>query len=123
MSDKMLMYILNDQGEPEPIQITDPRVGDRWKRIDAGEADPWRVARDTVDQWTVSTVFLSVDHRFGSGPPVLWETMVFGPEPWTDWQDRYTSRADAEAGHKQVVARIASGQPPDDSDGTYCGYV
>jgi hypothetical protein len=28
----------------------------------------------------VSTVFLSLDHNWGHGPPLLWETMVFGGE-------------------------------------------
>ena len=26
----------------------------------------------------VSTVFLRIDHSFGSGPPLLFETMIFG---------------------------------------------
>lgn len=26
----------------------------------------------------VSTVFLAIDHAFGDGPPVLYETMIFG---------------------------------------------
>lgn len=42
--------------------------------------DPWRVARTylTPDMkvW-VSTVFLGIDHAFGSGPPLLFETMAF----------------------------------------------
>ena len=54
----------------------------------------------------VSTVFLFLDHGyFGDGPPVLWETMVFGG-PVDQHQWRYTSRGDAEAGHAEAVAWV-----------------
>lgn len=55
----------------------------------------------------VSTVFLGVDHDFlGDGPPVLWETMAFCPSlPGLDeFQDRYATRAEAEAGHAAALA-------------------
>lgn len=55
----------------------------------------------------VSTVFLALDHNFsGYGPPVLWETMVFGGPQIDEWQERYSSRADAEEGHREMVARV-----------------
>lgn len=108
---KPLMYVLDENGEPVGIDVGDPRMSQRYAKLDAGEPDPWRVARDEVGEWNVSTVFLGVDHQFGNGPPVLWETMVFGPEPWSDWQDRYTSRADAEVGHARVVEMIRLGRP------------
>jgi predicted DNA-binding transcriptional regulator AlpA len=39
------------------------------------------VASDHVGDVHVSTVFLALDHNFGlEGPPVLWETMIFGGE-------------------------------------------
>lgn len=60
----------------------------------------------------VSTVFLGIDHRFGGdGPPVLFETMIFGG-PLNDEQWRYSSYDDAEAGHAVAVkkARAAIGQ-------------
>jgi hypothetical protein len=106
-------YVQDDQGNPIGVyDVTDPRVTERYRKIDAGEPDPHRVARDTIRDWEVSTVFLGLDHQFGSGPPVLWETMVFGPEPWSEWQDRYTSRTDALAGHARVVAMIEAGDEP-----------
>lgn len=40
-----------------------------------------RVARDVMsDGKVVSTVFLNIDHRFGDGPPLLFETYVFPSE-------------------------------------------
>jgi len=52
----------------------------------------------------VSTVFLGLDHNFDDkGPPVLWETMIFGG-PHDGYQDRYSSREDALAGHDKALA-------------------
>lgn len=55
----------------------------------------------------VSTVFLGINHRWGSGPPLLFETMVFwetgrGPE----LQVRWSTWLEAEEGH-QAIAREA----------------
>jgi len=53
----------------------------------------------------VSTVFLPVDHAYGSTDlPVLWETMIFGSSHFLDqacW--RYTSRQAAVDGHAEAV--------------------
>ena len=54
---------------------------------------------------TVSTVFLGLDHRhWGKGPPILFETMVFGG-PLDGHQQRYSSWDDAETGHRVAVAK------------------
>jgi hypothetical protein len=54
----------------------------------------------------VSTVFLGLDHRFfGDGPPLVFETMVFGG-PLNGEMERYGSWAAAEAGHKRWVAKV-----------------
>jgi hypothetical protein len=71
---------------------------------------------DITDGIYVSTVFLGIDHNFtGDGPPVLWETMIFGG-PRHGYQDRYTSEKAAKRGHKRACA-IARGEIPDDDDG------
>jgi hypothetical protein len=59
----------------------------------------------------VSTVFLGIDHAFGGGPPVLWETMVFGG-PMDGEQSRYRSEIEARAGHSLAVelAKLKAGQ-------------
>ena len=64
------------------------------------------VAKDEVEGVSVSTVFLGVDHRFGGkGPPLLFETMTFGPYG-SEIVDRYSSWDDAETGHRATVDRI-----------------
>jgi hypothetical protein len=71
----------------------------------------------------ISTVFLSLDHGWGSGPPVLFETMIFPDTPWnlplpddtgawndapalSDFQERYTTWDAAEHGHKAAVELV-----------------
>lgn len=77
--------------------------------------DKRRVAFTDLGWATVSTVFLGVDHRhFGEGPPVLFETMVFGnpktgetfPEELDGLMNRYTTWDEAEAGHAEIVAEV-----------------
>lgn len=54
----------------------------------------------------VSTVFLGFDHRFdGSGPPILFETMIF---PNEQYQERYCTRAAAEANHRHTVEMLVA---------------
>lgn len=66
-----------------------------------------RVAQDFVGGVEVSTVFLSIDHNFLHGqPPVLFETMVFGGGELNEAQFRYSTWAEAEAGHQDVVEAL-----------------
>lgn len=59
----------------------------------------------TIDDSRISTVFLGIDHNWGAGPPVLWETMVFGGELDQE-QVRYRSHDAAVVGHKVMVKRV-----------------
>jgi hypothetical protein len=75
------------------------------------------VSETFTQLYWISTVFLGINHRFGSGPPVLFETMVFEREGYESsliksfivHEDlechRYSSWDDAEAGHEATVRR------------------
>ena len=67
-----------------------------------------QLARDVElvggEEVTVSTVFLALDHAV-EGPPILWETMVFGG-PLDGERRRYTGREDALQGHGKMVAWV-----------------
>jgi hypothetical protein len=93
----MGQYVLDENGEPklEP----DILAWARWF-----EATPQRVvAKTATGRGDVSTVFLGLDHRYqGEGPPVLWETMIFGGKH-DQYQERYTSCAAAVEGHQRAV--------------------
>ena len=80
-----------------------------WVRLvtwDEEHAHAYRwVAIDEVGPFTVSTVWLGLDHSFFVGPPLIFETMVFGPGA-RDEQWRYSTEEDALAGHVQVVNEV-----------------
>jgi hypothetical protein len=59
----------------------------------------------------VSTVFLGLDHSFGNGPPVLWETMVFGADGDEQHCERYTSFEAAVTGHERNVEKYLGRNP------------
>lgn len=103
------LYILDEQGQPVP----EPDVV-RWSRWFHSTQDPngpRRVALFLQDGIRISTVFLGIDHRMGTGgPPVLWETLVTGGEH-DEHIERYTSREAALAGHERWVAK-AKGDAP-----------
>lgn len=63
------------------------------------------VAQDEIGEVRVSTVFLGTDHNFGPGEPILYETMIFGGK-FDEHQWRYSTRAEAYAGHLQVVEMV-----------------
>lgn len=51
----------------------------------------------------VSTVWLGLDHNFGQGLPLIFETMVFGPDE-LDCQ-RYSTEDEACAGHQAMIEK------------------
>jgi hypothetical protein len=67
-----------------------------------------RVAVTTVDdKMTVSTVWLGLDHNWGGGPPLIFETLVFDG-PMDGEMARYSTEAEAVAGHEAMVKRVQS---------------
>lgn len=95
----MDMWILGRDGEPS--RTDDIEVWTGFMK------DSYLLKREAVDDETeVSTVFLGMDHNFvGNGPPILWETLVFGGHLDGE-MDRYTSEADALNGHDAMLARV-----------------
>lgn len=68
-----------------------------------------RVAQTEVGIYNVSTVFLGIDHGYGSKQ--LWfETMVFGQKSSDLYMDRYTTYEEAEEGHQRVVQLLTEGK-------------
>lgn len=54
--------------------------------------------------YVVSTVLLGLDHGFGRGRPVIFETMIFQDDDMGGLdQDRYCTLAEAKAGHRRMV--------------------
>jgi hypothetical protein len=65
------------------------------------------IAKTMVGPIEVSTVFLGLDHNWGSGEPILFETMIFGI-PEGDKENYYERRCatyeEAEAMHEKACA-------------------
>lgn len=95
-------YLLGDDGEPVgPVDF------ETYCSSDLLISGQRFVARDKLDDGTVvSTVFLGLDHQFGDGPPLLFETMVFPADDSEGDMYRTSSRTAALARHDQVVAEL-----------------
>lgn len=78
--------------------------------------DANRVAADDLSgDVRVSTVFLNFDHsHWAGGPPILFETMIFGG-PWDQYQWRYATEAEARKAHDLIVAALKSGNDPNEA--------
>jgi len=62
------------------------------------------LGEDTIGPARVSTVWLGLDHRLGIGPPLIFETMVFGG-PDDGEMERYSTPEQAALGHQRWVDR------------------
>jgi len=65
----------------------------------------WSMTNGDVE---ISTVFLGLNHAFGPGPPLIFETMVFTdiyPDIDNDMH-RYSTWDQALAGHKEMIERV-----------------
>lgn len=94
-------YILDEQKRVIPVDLMTWATwfDDTAKR---------RVAWDEVGDVQVSTVFIGLDHNFGtSGPPLVFETMIFGG-PHSDYCERYSTWEDAMSGHAKALALIST---------------
>lgn len=69
------------------------------------ESTDRRVARTETGNGDVSTVFLGIDHQFGDGEPLIFETLVFGG-PLDQEMERYSTWEQAEAGHAAMIERV-----------------
>ncbi len=83
-----------------PIPVEDPI---EWAK--GLEEENRRVGKDFIGEVMISTVFLGLDHSFGGGPPLLFETMIFGGE-LEGWQERCSTWEQAEEMHKKAMAMV-----------------
>lgn len=103
----MQYFILDEAKNPVPCD------SDKWGPwMDPSNSTNWRTAKTDLGKLWVSTVFLGLDHGLsGDGAPLLWETMVFEHGSWSElYYDRYTTHADALAGHEKAVELVRAGK-------------
>ena len=63
------------------------------------------IGSDMIGKIHVSTVFLGIDHNFGEGDPILFETMIFGGKH-DEYQERYSTYEEAEKGHQKAIKLV-----------------
>ena len=91
-------YILKNKN-PEPAELLE------WaKWFETGEH---RRVRQTIisGKYNVSTVFLGLDHSY-TGPPAIFETMVFGNNKFDQYLRRYATWEEAEQGHIDILKML-----------------
>ena len=99
-------YILDGQTPvPEPDVL---RWADWFETADRG------VQRDGPDGWTISTVFLGLDHGFGEGDPILFETHVYrsGHPGDVIYERRCSTWDEALAMHQRALEWFKENRPP-----------
>ena len=101
-------YLLNEDGTITPTN--DTLAWSRWFEEFKNRQIAFTKVTEDID---VSTVALGLDHSWGDGPPMIFETMSFGTED--EKTRRYSTVADAKAGHEEVVNEIREelGLPPE----------
>lgn len=81
-----------------------------WARLIAySKGNPYkRVAEDTIGDYWVSTVWLGMNHNFGDGPPLIFETMVFNQATGESDLEckRYPDEIEAMRGHNEMVEQV-----------------
>ena len=126
-------FIANFPAFDLPFPDVDPMYYDRqgkpitlaeWCYANTYEPESRTVGRDHLPNgYFVSTVWLGLDHSMGvaakafglpSQPPIIFETMVFdetGDKSDLD-MERYSTEAEAIAGHAEMVARWSRKKNP-----------
>lgn len=102
-------YVLDDNGNPVPEP--DLMAWGTW--MQTGDRT---IKKTKIGDIKVSTVFLGLDHNYlGQGPPLLYETMCFRADGQVVERDdcfaRYSTRAEALAGHEQIVESVRPHAP------------
>jgi hypothetical protein len=98
----LLWYILDENGEPKPV--TDLMEWARWK---VANPTAHEIGYDIIGDASVSTVFLGVNHQHGDGPPLVFETMIFGGALDRHGR-RYSTLKDARSGHRALCDEVRS---------------
>ena len=94
-----MYWILDGQ---MPVPCADAYTWAQWL---VESKHPYVVETMLLEDVRVSTVFLGLDHRIGTGLPLLFHSQVFGGA--LDGTIKYYSTwAEAEAGHAALVAHV-----------------
>jgi hypothetical protein len=93
-----MYYLLKDK---EPVPCTMEEWAD-------GMTDPnWKRVRSLkIGKLHVSTIFLGLDHSWGDGPPLVFETMIFAGHMDHEYQTRCSTYNQAVKGHWRAIGYL-----------------
>jgi hypothetical protein len=94
----VIRYLLKDK---EVIACNEKEY-DEWRK---SLEYVWHIGDDTINNYRVSTIFMGRGHNFWGGPPLVFETMVFGHNKEILEQERYSTYEEAEKGHKEMIEK------------------
>lgn len=95
-----LNYILKHR---RPIPCDDLIKWGKW----FNQSHKRRVRSTYINNLWISTVFLGIDHQWGDGPPLLFETMLFNQhEEEPAFTARCTTWREALRQHRDVITHI-----------------
>ena len=63
------------------------------------------IGNDRIGDVYVSTVWIGINHQWGDGPPLIFETMIFGGEH-DQYQERYSTEEEAVEGHAKALELV-----------------
>lgn len=64
--------------------------------------------KTVTGDYTISTVYLGIDHSFGLGKPLYYETMIFPNGSWDEiYCTRYETEEEAIEGHREAIEWLA----------------
>lgn len=96
----MLLFVLKNK---RAVSMPDSNVNEwgRWLEK-AIRTEERRVNLTRIAGVEISTIFLGLNHGFGSEPPLLFESMIFGRNK-NLYSRRYRDWEEAERGHLEIV--------------------
>jgi hypothetical protein len=111
-SSDMNLFTLDEHNQPVPAE--DLLEWAEWMFY-SGREDVRRVELTEIERngrkWTISTIFLGIDHGSRRGKPILFETMIFaeGDPDRHQSMSRYHTWEEAEIGHRKMVVKALKG--------------
>lgn len=92
-------YILDGR---TPVPVTDTLTWAAWFESNKRHV---AVSKSKLTPARVSTVFLGLDHSWNGGPPILFETMIFGGR-FDGYQERCSTWEEAEIMHNAAETKV-----------------
>lgn len=99
----MYSYILDEGNNPVVCDVLEFA---KWM---GQNSDRLRVLEDHIEEYRISTVFLGINHNYGEGPPLLFETMVFQEEGDSLYCVRAATWEEAERQHLKAIEWVHKG--------------